>query len=162
MVRCAGGLSPVRGGRRDVCGRLFKNQRTTAPLFFPQPTQEGSVEKGTLGAGIPEPGASAGPLHPCSCCLLCMESPTSSLPSCPDSAGLVPNPEVPPDTLVTGEGLVLSCVGPAPFVHSVIGQLHRPPSPPPHWETQERHIFASAEPYAVSRCHVDCRISSGC
>lgn len=64
--------------------------------------------------------------------------------------------------LVTGEGLVLSCVGPAPFVHSVIGQLHRPPSPPPHWETQERHIFASAEPYAVSRCHVDCRISSGC
>lgn len=97
MVRCAGELSPVRGGRRDVCGRLFKNQRTTAPLFFPQPTQEGSVEKGTLGAGIPEPGASAGPLHPCSCCLLCMESPTSSLPSCPDSAGLVPNPEVPRD-----------------------------------------------------------------
>lgn len=98
------------------------------------------MEKGTLVAGIPEPGAFAGPLHPCSCCLLCMESPTSSLPSRPDSAGLVPNPEGPPDTLVTEEGLVLGCVGPATLCPQCRWAA------PPHWETQERRTFASTEP----------------
>lgn len=51
--------------RRDVCGRIFKDQRRTAPsLSCHSRSQEVLRGKGALTAGILEPGAFAGPAAP--------------------------------------------------------------------------------------------------
>lgn len=62
----------VRGCGEGISGKISQDQKRTALSSSNIPWEE-LIEKGTLGiigkgTKIPEPGASVGPLHPCSCC----------------------------------------------------------------------------------------------
>lgn len=93
----------------------FQGPKEICPSFLPAAHPwRGSVGRGPWGLGSPSLEPLQGHLHPCSCCLLCMECPYP-IPSLPAQPDWCLSPEVPlhPHGTQAGSGPCLCCPVPS-------------------------------------------------